>query len=271
MRQRSVADAHVTVSSSRRDASASTEATHRRYIVEMATREARDASRIRFSHFDLLEPATQAGREPLDGGLVMDQDLAVRVDDPKQPHVIELVIVPWEGRLEAGRVTVTRRNDASPPVDHKALRFPLASYVAGAVAEYLRRPTSDPDELMLTARIGRGRGGRPTFFHALGHDDQEPAASGLSQMQGRRRGKRATLVLAAELYLEALGDPLHRRAPTQYVADKAHWSRGHASRLLTEARRANLLGPARGTRGGELHPPTPRTHHEPGPAPQAIA
>lgn len=219
-------------------------------------RESRDASRVRFSDFELLEPATLTDRErELGGGLYMAQDLAVRVDDPEQPHVVELVIVPWQGRLEAGRVTVTRRDDASPPVDHKALRFPLAAYVAGAVAEYLRRPTSDPEHLLLIARIGRGYAGRPTSFQAFGPDDQEQAANTIPQTQGERRGKRANLERAAELYREALRDPLHCRAPTQYVAVKEHWSRGHASRLVTEARKAGLLGPPRGTRGGELRRP----------------
>lgn len=227
--------------------------THPRYTRVVSTTETRDVAGVKFSHFQLLEPASQAGRRPLDGGYAMDRDLAVRVDDPAQAHLVELVIVPWDGRLAAGRVIVARRHDTSQPVDYRALRFPLSSYVAGAVSAYMHS-TFDPDELLLIARVGTGPGQH--FFHALGPDDQAAAAKEATRGQGQRRGKRETLLLAAELYRKALGDPMHRRAPTQYVAENMPCSRGHASRLLTEARNAGLLGPARGTGGGELHQPT---------------
>jgi hypothetical protein len=79
----------------------------------------------------------------------------------------------------------------------------------------------------------------------------------------RHSDKHDLLKTAAELYREAVSwrelakdDPSidpdgWRRAPTAYVAHKLGYHRGHAGRLLTEARALNYLGPAKPGSAGE--------------------
>jgi hypothetical protein len=62
----------------------------------------------------------------------------------------------------------------------------------------------------------------------------------------RRRPRSETLPLVVEEYRKALDDPdpAVRRAPTQAVADRLGFKRGHVSRLLSAARTEGLLGAA---------------------------
>jgi hypothetical protein len=55
----------------------------------------------------------------------------------------------------------------------------------------------------------------------------------------------------AREYRRALANPQTRRRATQTVANKLGYERGHITRLLTEARKLGLLGPARRGQAGE--------------------
>jgi hypothetical protein len=61
-----------------------------------------------------------------------------------------------------------------------------------------------------------------------------------------RKPRSETLPLVVEEYRKALHDPdpAVRNAPTQTVADRLGFKRGHVSRLLSAARQEGLLGAA---------------------------
>lgn len=69
----------------------------------------------------------------------------------------------------------------------------------------------------------------------------------------KRRPKSEVLPQVVDAYRRALvdKDPSIRAAPTQHVANELHYERGHISRILSEARKQGLLGPARPGRPGE--------------------
>lgn len=228
----------------------------------MPRRADRDWTRVTFRDHELREP--RGGPDwarRLDGGWTFDSDFAVTIDDPDLEHLIELVVTATEGRLVADSITVRRRDHTSHAVDGEVLRgLPIASYVQQAVASYVQQAAAslDPDLHLFPARITRTDVGG-ILFKALGPEEQLAAAQA-NQSSGRR-GKAQTLAEVARLYREALAHPeaIVRDAPTQYVADRLPCSRGHASRLVTEARRAGQLGPARRNRAGEQ----PRTDPTP--------
>lgn len=227
----------------------------------MPRRADRDWTRVTFRDFAPQRPkwAPLASERRLDGGWVLDQDIGLTVDDPDVEDLVDLVITVDEGRLVAHSVAVRRRDHRSRPVDGDALRrLPIASYVQQAI---LRVP---PDLLTIPARMTPADAGGLDYSPLREHD-QESALAAVHQAQVRRRGTAGTLAQVARLYREALRhrDPAIQGAPTQYVADRLPCSRGHASRLVTEARRAGALGPARRNRAGEQSrtDPTPDKEH----------
>ena len=69
-----------------------------------------------------------------------------------------------------------------------------------------------------------------------------------------RRPQAETLPRVAAAYRRALAsdEEGEREAPTQFVADQLGYSRGHASRLVSDARKQGLLGPTSPGRAGEV-------------------
>jgi hypothetical protein len=69
-----------------------------------------------------------------------------------------------------------------------------------------------------------------------------------------RRPTADVLPKVAQIYRAALAsdDEFEREAPTAAVAKRLNYSRGHASRLVSAARKQGLLGEARRGRSGEI-------------------
>ncbi|MEU8252208.1 hypothetical protein [Nonomuraea sp. NPDC048916] len=144
------------------------------------------------------------------------------VHDISSPYRLTLKIEVRDGAPECRQFVITADADA-PPITGVVLRsIPLATYVETTLEKITNRRGDALEEL----RAERGR---------------------------RRQPKSDVLPRVVEAYRLALADPdpVVRKAPTQAVADRLHYQRGHVSRLLSEARRLGMLGPARRGRAGE--------------------
>lgn len=89
-------------------------------------------------------------------------------------------------------------------------------------------------------------------------DGEEVQISTQAAINSRKRRPQSELLpIVVNAYREALADrsAAIRAAPTQHVADVLHYERGHISRLLSEARKQGLLGPAKVGRPGESASP----------------
>jgi hypothetical protein len=153
---------------------------------------------------------------------------------------IELAIGVADGDAFCQQVLVTRHTLAdgrvTPPITGTLLRsLPIATYVELAldqVSEF--HAWERPDDSGQPQRVQTAR---PEGFH-------EP---------GQRRTKSELLPVVVAEYRRALSDPnpLVRRQPTEAVAERLNYARGHISRLLTEARQRGMLGAARRGKAGE--------------------
>jgi len=216
-----------------------------------------DAVAVRVERGDLVigtpEDQERAGGGVLDGGLHLDQRFRAHLDDPGLAFALTLTIGARSGRLVAEEVTVSKRPDG-PAVTAAALRqLPLESYLAKVRSDVLH---ADP---LLISR----RDDTPPGPDRVGTTTVSPAGqSDLARFHSAQRHRHSsvdTLPVVARAYRDALADrdPLISSAPTAAVARALHYSRGHAARLVSDARKAGLLGPARRGRAGEALPARP--------------
>lgn len=167
----------------------------------------------------------------------------VALDDPDLGYRVELVIDVEAGRLECEELTL-RRIQGGEPITGSALR-------SVPVGLYVRRALQAPGVLLHQT----GTSERSTTYSL---PDPHALADAVTEQASRRSAEEA-LPLVAQVYREALAspDPGISRRPTATVAARLHYHRGHAARLVTQARKAGLLGPAHRNRGGESLPPPP--------------
>lgn len=172
---------------------------------------------------------------------MLDQRFWADLDDPGLDFFVTIGIVARAGRLVAEEVTVKQRGDG-PPVTSAALRrLPLESYLARVRSHVLR-----VDLWLISRRSEQSPGpGRVGLVRASPASRED--RNRFDSAQRQRHEKAETLPLVARAYEDAKADPdpLVSSAPIAAVARKLSYSRGHASRLLTEARKAGLLEPAR--------------------------
>ena len=193
------------------------------------------------------------------------------VRHPEVPWNVTLTVAVESGRLACEHVAVSRR-PGGPPVTSAALRrLPvLALLVDAAPAE------DDPETLSARMRA------RPPGWEAEDiarqpeavrarlqlrdpgdySDPPIPAAAlkvmhRLAQPEKRRRvsGRDALLREVVDIYLQALKGTNPDRAPRKAVADKLYLSPTYVGKLLVEARKKGLLGPAHVGRAGERSTP----------------
>ena len=87
---------------------------------------------------------------------------------------------------------------------------------------------------------------------AQGHRRRRPGLEHVG-VHRERRGRGASRVqIVANLYRNAVDDG--NRAPSKHVAEVLGYSRAHAARLVGQARKVGLLGPAQKGRAGEARP-----------------
>ena len=182
------------------------------------------------------------GHGPLEGGLRLTQGVTFDVDDPALDFLVTMSVCAHQGRLACSQITISQRV-GGPSVNGRGLR----TVVVDAYVRLIRDWLSDPNgqgQLLLVAEVGRSDDA--VFFEA----PNIKVLAEFSAAQRRRRPLSETLPLVADTYRGALakGDI----APTEAVGRYFHYSRGHAARLVSEARKAGFLGPARRGAAGEV-------------------
>ena len=203
-----------------------------------------DSVPVSFEGTTLGTGTPEEGGGPLDGGLWLPNRFSATVDDPAMPYLVTLTLGAHDRRLATESITLTMRAGGAPITATSLRAVKVDAYVA-----------------LVRAELSKLRGGFRVMQRVQG--EGQTAWSGVAEhewprfeaSQSRRRRPEDTLPEVAAAYREALAhhDSYIAAAPTQYVADQLHYSRGHAARLVVKARRAGLLDPAPGPgRAGEI-------------------
>jgi hypothetical protein len=203
----------------------------------------RDLSRVQITGHP-VDIGRGPGGGPLEGGLRLTRELPFDVDDPEMPYLMTLVVRAQEGKLVCGEATIRQRLDG-PPVTGAVLR----SVVVDSYLRLIRQGLSEP------ARFGGMvliREVATTSESRIYEPPSQEDLVALSRTEHRRTSLDEMLPRVANAYREALADPVDAFAPTLSVARRLYVSRGHAARLVSQARKAGLLGPARRGIAGEV-------------------
>jgi hypothetical protein len=208
----------------------------------------RDLSRTNYEfepdHLADFANAAQAGGGELEGGITQLARLPVRVDDLNLDYVLTLTLATDRGHLVIEEARLTRR-EGHPAITSTGLRtVALDAYLRGIRRELARRP----EELGFGVEHGRIN---DTVVWRL--PTTEEWAGVEAHQQRPRRPPVETLPAVVAAYREAVdsSDPEISRAPTAEVGRRLHYSRAHAARLVSKARKAGFLGPALKGRAGE--------------------
>ena len=223
--------------------------------------------------FTLRLQARKLGRGGgvLQGGAVLVGPYRVAVDDPALDADLELQVDAYDGRLAISELVLRRRPGRPAPTVTTLRRVALDSYLAQSLAELppgqlgSARSLNDPSKPAPTDEDGEPR--RHMHVSPARGQQQRQLASRTRRVTPRPRdpaGRLGQLQQVAGWYRDALqrspeDDPDGwRRKPTEYVAfrlgggpDGAKFSRGHAGKLLTQARTEGLLAPALRGQAGE--------------------
>lgn len=201
---------------------------------------------IRIHEYRNLAEAFGAG--PLGGGVGLTNGFAVDIADSALACDVSMIVVAHEGRLACGELTL-RQRPGGPAITSSLLR---AAVVDSYIAEVRRHPGPLVSEHVETFPDGS------MAFEPAGPEALETFAA----TQKIRRSTSDLLPKVAAAYRDALNSP-HASAPTAAVAKRLGYSRGHASRLLSQARDAGLLGPAlRGQAGERVEQPKPSANRK---------
>ena len=185
------------------------------------------------------------GGGPLRGGLSLANRFAARIADPEVPGTITVVVAAIDGWLAFESVTVAG-SEKEPAVSGAVVR-------SLALSLYLLRIREELGEAggggLLVKPSGSGEGWQSFELPVLG---DEIDRFDFAQIRRAVNASKLTPEMAAAAYKQALAspDPEQNRRPTAAAADRLGASRGHVSRLLTQARRDGIagLGPERPSR-----------------------
>lgn len=212
----------------------------------MARTPHRDLDGVTMTHHvgELGMGTAAEGGGSLGGDLELSNRFSVDIDDPACPFLVSLVVAAREQRLVVEQVTVTCKPDG-PPVTSTAIRSVLLDSYLGLIRTNLQGLHGGL-LIMGSERAANYVKRSPVDASSWGD---------FAVTMRRRRSNGEAVREAARLYQEALGslDPAIARAPTKYVGKRLHYDRGHASRLITQARKNGLLAPAFKGRAGEHH------------------
>lgn len=183
------------------------------------------------------------GGGPLRGGLTLASRITADINDPAVPYDIALTVAARDGWLVCESVTLSER-PGGPAVTPMAVRSMTLSVYVQRIREVLGTVLGGGHVLK---EGSRGEGYVSYDFPPL------PTQWDAMDFAQRRRSSQLTTELVAACYREALAspDPQQNRRPTAAVAERLNASRGHISRLLTQARREGQpgLGPSRPSQG----------------------
>lgn len=185
-----------------------------------------------------------------ENGLKLGGDLRLRgrfeaeIDDPGLEYLVTLTVGAQSGRLVAEGISV-RSRQGGLPVTTSSLRTITIDTFLGVV----RRELMASGGAFLIVRDQEVTPGILRWGSVEPNDWTE-----FDKVQRRRRTAAEALPLVARLYREALESPDAGIAasPTKYVAEHLPCNRGHASRLVNQARAVGLLGGARRGMAGEI-------------------
>lgn len=221
-------------------ASALTPITYGGYAPVVSPRSARDHAAISVDIHpgNLGSGLPEQGGGQLAGGLILMNRFRADIEDPAVPYLITLVVAARAGWLACESVTITEKPEG-PSVTAMALRSMTLSLYIQRVREELGEYDGG---FLITKEASR------TESTVSFQPPTEAEWDALDFAQ-RRRSAQLTTELVAACYREALAspDPNQNGRPTAAVAERLNASRGHISRLLTQARREGLpgLGPSR--------------------------
>lgn len=220
------------------------------YAALVSPRSTRDAAAIKVEIHaaGIGSGRPEEGGGPLRGGLTLMNRFTALIRDPAVPHEITMTVAARDGWLVCEALMI-RAAPSAPPVTSPALRSVLLSLYM----EQIRLELSIRGEGLLT---GPGAYDGPPVASGAGWAVYDLPVSYADWEQldiaQVRRATRLTPELAANAYKEALAspDPDQNKRPTAAAAERLGVSRGHLSRLLTEARRQGIegLGPGRQAR-----------------------
>jgi len=214
------------------------------YAAEMSPRLTRDADAVQV----VIHPGGRLGRGteaegggPLRGGLTLMNRFRAVISDPEVPCEITLTVGARDGWLACESVTLAAK-DGGPAVTGAALR-------GITLALYMQRVRQELGEAGGGGIINKLVDRTETVVVYEPPDLQELDGLDFAQIRRAVKAAKITPEMVASAYREAQAspDPGKNRRPTAAAAERLGISRGHASRLLTEARRKGLpgLGPTR--------------------------
>lgn len=184
----------------------------------------------------------EEGGGQLRGGMTLANRVTAEIEDPALPdYAITVTVAARDGFIVAESITIAER-PGGPLLASAAVRQTGLSLYVQRIREEIPRQAP----LFVLREVSRSEHA-VTFTWPVGEGGEDWDA--FAQI---RRATRLTPEIAAEAYLEALAspDPEKNRKPTQAAAEKLGISRGHAGRLITEARKKGVpgLGPGRPAR-----------------------
>lgn len=175
------------------------------------------------------------GGGPLRGALTLMNRFKALIADPEVEYEICVTVAARDGWLAVESITVAELPDG-PAVNGATLRLLALSLYMQRIREELERW---PGLLMKETRRTEH-----AVTWQLAASPDEWKSFDMAQLRKAARAATVTTEIAAEAYREALGspDPAQNKRPTAAAAEKLGVSRGHVSRLLTQARREGLPG-----------------------------
>lgn len=220
---------------------------HGSYADLVSPRVARDVSAIKVEirSDGIGRGLPEEGGGPLRGGLTLMNRFEAVITDPDVPYAITMRVGAHDGWMVCEAITVSRRDEAAP-LSAAALR-------SLALSLYMQRIREE-----LGAYLGGGllakEAGRTdrTVAYDFPVVPDEWESFDFAQVRRAVNTSKITTRMAADAYLAALAspDPAQNQRPTAAAAEKLGASRGHISRLLSQARREGIegLGPQRAPR-----------------------
>ncbi len=196
------------------------------------------AIKVTFPQQTIGNGSPELGGGPLRGGVELANRVIANIEDPALPYAITVTVAARDGFIVAESMTIAER-PGGPPLASAAVRQTGLSLYVQRIREELPRVPGFLIEVQ----------SRTDHTVSFGFPPVQADWDAFAEM---RRATRLTPEIAADAYLEALAspDPEKNRKPTQVAAEKLGISRGHAGRLITEARKRGVsgLGPGRPAR-----------------------
>ena len=189
--------------------------------------------KVRIQSCDIGSGRPEQGGGQLRGGLVLMNRFTAGITDPAVPYDLTMTVCAHDGVLACESFTVTRR-ERGPVVTTTGTRTPVIdSYLLRARQELERAYDG-----VLLFHPG------PVTATTVSFDPPSPAQVDAFEHAQRNRPGTLTTAQVAAAYRTALrsGDPGISRRPTAAAAGRLGYSRGHISRMLSQARREGLPG-----------------------------